>query len=220
MDEKITTSSLIAKKLKKHFRKITRAYPDIQLMLGGEAKESKKTMSGLFAAFLIAILLIYLILVVLFSSLTQPLLVLIVVPFGLMGALLAFTCHGIPMTFMGVIGMIGLSGVVVNDSVIMVSFINRIFKETGVPNLAQVYQVVAKGARQRFRAIILTTLTTVAALLPTVYGIGGSAKTLVPVVMAMAYGLLFATLLTLVLIPALYLINLDIQRLWQKPSRI
>jgi multidrug efflux pump subunit AcrB len=218
VDEKITTSSQIAKKLKKHFRKITRQYPDIQFVLGGEAKESKKTMSGLIVAFLVAILLIYLILLVLFRSLTQPLLVLLVVPFGLAGALLSFTCHGIPMTFMGVIGMIGLSGVVVNDSVIMVSFINRIIKESSVLNIPQLYQLISKGARQRFRAIILTTLTTVAALLPTVYGIGGSAKTLIPVVMAMAYGLLFATSLTLLLIPALYVINLDLQRLLRRNS--
>ncbi|MCK5218985.1 efflux RND transporter permease subunit, partial [bacterium] len=187
--------------------------------IGGEAKETKKTMSGLLVAFLLAVTLIYLILVVLFRSLTQPLLVLTAVPFGLIGALLAFTGHGIPLTFMGVIGMIGLSGVVVNDSVIMVTFINRIFKEKTFTNISQVYQAIAAGARQRFRAVILTTLTTVAALLPTVYGIGGSAKTLVPVVMAMAYGLIFATLLTLVLIPSLYLINFDMHQ-WRKRDQL
>lgn len=215
LDEQVTTSSQVAQKLKPFFKKIKRQYSGVQLLIGGEAKETKKTMSGLVVAFLLAVTLIYLILVVLFRSLTQPLLVLTAIPFGLIGALLAFTGHGIPLTFMGVIGIIGLSGVVVNDSVLMVTFINRIFKEKLFTNISQVSQAIAAGARQRFRAVILTTLTTVAALLPTVYGIGGSAKTLVPVVMAMAYGLLFATLLTLVLIPSLYLINLDMQR-WRK----
>ena len=217
IDEKITTSRQVARKIKKRFAKIAKDFPGTRLGIGGEAKETKESLGGLMVAFVIAVVMIYFILLLLFGSLSQPLLVVVAVPFGLIGALLAFTAHGIPLSFMGIVGMIGLSGVVVNDSVIMVNFINEIFQTRKSPgDLTSIIKIVSQGARQRLRPVVLTTLTTVAALLPTVYGIGGNAKSLVPVVMAMAYGLVFATTVTLILVPALYLVNRDIQTIFKK----
>ena len=119
-----------------------------------------------------------------------------------------------PLSFMGIIGIIGLSGVVVNDSVVMVSFINKVIKSDRGQSTKYYIQKITEGAKKRLRPIILTTLTTVAGLMPTVYGIGGDAKTLVPVVLAMAYGLLFATLLTLIFVPAVYMVSMDIKKLF------
>ncbi len=219
IDEKITTSSQVARKIKQRFAKVAGDFPGTYLGIGGEAKETKESLGGLIMAFLIALVMIYFILLLLFGSLSQPLLVVVAVPFGLIGALLSFTAHGIPLSFMGLVGMIGLSGVVVNDSVIMVNFINEIFRTRKSPgDLRSIIKIVSQGARQRLRPVILTTLTTVAALLPTVYGIGGNAKSLVPVVMAMAYGLVFATTVTLLLVPALYLVNGDMQKLFKKTA--
>ena len=118
-----------------------------------------------------------------------------VIPFGLIGVFTAFRLHGIPLSFMAVIGVIGLAGVVVNDSIIMVEFINKL-KKKGAATKEDLFESISSGAVRRLRPIIMTTVTTVAALLPTAYGIGGNALTLVPTVMAMAYGLMFATLLT------------------------
>lgn len=183
-------------------------YPSTYLLFEGEAKESAETMSDTAVSFLTALSLIYLLVVFLFRSFTQPLIVMSVIPFGLIGVLIAFTLHSVPLSFMGLIGVIGLSGVVVNDSILMVDFINRVKREGDRGK--SIISEIAEGASKRLRPVIMTTVTTVAGLLPTVYGIGGDAQTLVPVVMAMAYGLLFTTLLTLFFVPSLYMINDDI----------
>jgi len=211
LDVNKITSGQVARKVQKKFAPILRKNPGTYIVYGGEAKETSESLGGLGTAFLLAIMLIYIILILLFKSFSQPLIVLITIPLGLIGALLAFTIHGIPLSFMGIIGIIGLSGVVVNDSVVMVDFINKVVKENKEKMKDDFINQIISGAGQRFRPVILTTLTTVAALLPTVYGIGGDAQFLVPTVMAMAYGLIFASLLTLVFIPSLYLVTLDIQ---------
>ncbi|MBN1498966.1 MAG: efflux RND transporter permease subunit [Spirochaetes bacterium] len=218
VDSRKLTSSKLTAIVKKQFINYKDQYPGTELLFGGEAQETKATMGDLSLAFLIAILFIYFLLFMLFNSPSLPFVVLLSIPFGITGALAAFTFHGIPLSFMGIIGIIGLSGVVVNDSVVMVDFINKLSIENKGKNTNFISDVIT-GAKQRLRPVILTTATTVAGLLPTVYGIGGDAKTLVPVVMAMAYGLLFATLITLILIPSLYVINSDIKLLFQKKAR-
>jgi multidrug efflux pump subunit AcrB len=184
---------------------------NIELVMGGEAKETRESMQGALFALGLAALLIYFLLVMLFNSATQPFMIMVAVPFGIVGALLAFNIHGIPLNFMGIIGMIGLSGVVVNDSVIMVDFINQVYRETETDQT--IIMDIIDGAKQRFRPVLLTTITTVAGLLPTVYGVGGSATMIVSTVMAIAYGLLFATFVTLIFIPSLYMINVDMKRI-------
>jgi multidrug efflux pump subunit AcrB len=214
VNEEVITSSQVTRMVMEEFRDVPRLFPNIYLEVGGEARETMMSIVDLAMAFAIASLLIYLVLILLFKSLSQPFVILLTIPFGVIGALVAFTVHGIPLTFLGIIGIIGLSGVVVNDSVVMIHLINRIFVGSSAPDKKQVIDAIATGAKKRLRPIILTTVTTVAAVMPTVYGIGGTSQMIVPVVMAMAYGLLFATLLTLVLTPSLYMINTDIWRLF------
>jgi len=213
VDPDTSTASKAAKQIKKYFKdNISSKYPGTFLKLGGEAKETKETLGDLVVVLGLALVGIYFILMLLFNSLTQPLLILFIVPLGAIGGLLSFQLHQMPLSFMGIIGLIGLSGIIVNDGVVMISFINDTIIKTSITDNKDLYKVIAAGARQRLRPVILTTLTTVAGLLPTIYGLGGDAKSLVPVVMAIAYGLIFATFITLLLLPCLYLIHLDFKK--------
>lgn len=220
VNEDVITPSQVTRMVMEEFRDVPRLFPNIYLEVGGEARETMMSIVDLAIAFAIASLLIYLVLILLFKSLSQPFVILLTIPFGVVGALVAFTAHGIPLTFLGIIGIIGLSGVVVNDSVVMIHFINKIFAGSSAPDKKQAIDAIATGAKKRLRPIILTTVTTVAAVMPTVYGIGGTSQMIVPVVMAMAYGLLFATLLTLVFTPSLYMINTDIRRLFTDTKKM
>jgi multidrug efflux pump subunit AcrB len=133
------------------------------------------------------------------------------IPFGLIGVILAFALHFIPLTFIGLIGVLGLSGVVVNNSLVMLKFINE--KQKAVCGEGEFLKVenVVEAAVLRFRPIILTTLTTVAALLPSVYGFfGGRIPGLFPLLLAITWGLVFSSFITLFLIPAIYLVERDI----------
>lgn len=209
-----TTPSNVMERVKTWFEEQKTHYPGIELKYGGEAQETKETLKDLAFAFIIAIILIYFVLILLFKSLGQPIIVMVTIPFGIIGAILALIIHGIPLSFLAMIGIIGLSGVIVNDSVIMVDFINKVFRaDKKKENLRA---LIATGAKKRLRPVILTTLTTVAGLLPTIYGLGGDAGMLVPIVMSIAYGLSFATTLTLIFIPALYMIRLDVLMLFKR----
>ncbi len=210
VNNSIITPKDVMKIIKTEFKKISGEYKGVYLVGGGEAVETEQSLRDLMMAFLLAIFAIYTILVILFKNPIQPLLVLSVIPFGIVGAILAFFVPGIPLSFMGLIGLIGLSGVVVNDSVVMVEFINKTIKTNPSADKQTIKLLVAEGAKRRLRAVLLTTLTTVGGLMPTVYGIGGKAESIVPTVMAMAYGIMFATILTLYFLPSLYMIMVDL----------
>ncbi|MBN2038526.1 MAG: efflux RND transporter permease subunit [Spirochaetes bacterium] len=210
-----TTPLAVQKIVEEKFKEISKKFKNSYLIFEGEVKESSETMSDVLKSFIIALFLIYLLIVFLFRSFTQPFIIMCVIPFGLIGVLLAFQLHSIPLSFMGLIGVLGLCGVVVNDSILMIDFINKEKKNSGNSIRSKLFENISEGASRRLRPIIMTTVTTVAGLLPTAYGIGGDAKTLVPVVMAMAYGLLFATVLTLIFLPSLYMINEDIHNFFR-----
>ena len=164
-------------------------------------------------AFGMAVIVIYFLLVLLFNSITQPIIVLLAIPFGLVGIILAFVLHAEPFGFTAMLGVVGMAGVVVNDSLVLVNHLNELQRQ----NQSQtVLQIVVQGATNRLRAILMTTLTTVAGLLPLAYGIGGTDIYMGPMALALGYGLLFATPLTLVLVPSLYLIGEDIKKLFKR----
>ncbi len=192
---------------------LDRDYPGARFVLAGEMVETEKSMQSLMQTFLIAIIAIYFVLVLLFNSFTQPFLVMAAIPFGIIGVIIAFVLHNEPMSFMGMLGTIGLIGVVVNDSLVLANHLNELRQNK--PN-AKLIALVAEGTANRLRPVILTTLTTVVGLLPLAYGIGGSDPFMAPTALALAYGLLFATLLTLVLVPSMYLVQLDIEKLISK----
>jgi len=188
-------------------------YPGIRLKVGGEAQETQETMTDLALSFGIAILGIYFLLILLFNSATQPFMVLLAIPFGICGVIIAFALHGEPLSFLAMTGIIGLGGVVVNDSLVLVDHLNELKRRGEIGNLAE---LVAFGTANRLRPIILTTFTTVSGLLPLAYGLGGESVNMAPMGLALGYGLLFATPITLILIPCLYMIGQDIRNLFQR----
>lgn len=210
VDPKIQTSRGAMFEVMKKFGDIDKKYPGVSFGTGGEFQETQDSLKSLAIALLIAVLAIYLVLVLLFNHAIQPVLILSVLPFGLIGALLAFKLHGVPLSFMGVIGIIGLCGVVVNNGIVMVDLINKLLSKKGSQTKSSVLENIIEGTGTRLRPIVLTSVTTIFGLLPTVYGIGGRAESIVPIVMALAYGLLFGTLLTLVLLPCLFMITVDL----------
>ncbi|MFQ5674904.1 MAG: efflux RND transporter permease subunit, partial [bacterium] len=201
-----TTALAAVQQVLDHF-KLDKEYPGMQLIIGGKAQEQQESLAGLLLTFGLAIIGIYFLLVLLFNSMTMPLMVLVAVPFGMIGVIWAFVLHGEAFSFLGLLGAVGLVGVVVNDSLVLVSHVNQLRKDN--PNQG-IRKIVAEGTADRLRAIIMTTFTTVAGLVPLVYGLGGQDAYMSPMALALGYGLLFSTPLTLVLVPCLYVVGYDL----------
>jgi multidrug efflux pump subunit AcrB len=196
--------------LRARFAPMVAKYPEFRVKFGGLELSTEESMSDFYNALIIALAVIYIILVVLFNSFTQPIIVMLAIPFGLIGVIFAFFIHMTTITFLGLIGILGLAGVVVNNSLVMLKFLNEKQRtECTVGEMLKLEHVV-DGAAARFRPVVLTTLTTVAGLLPSLYGfIGGRIPELFPLLLAIAWGLVFASFITLFLIPAIYLVERD-----------
>jgi multidrug efflux pump subunit AcrB len=207
IDEKVTTSTVVNQALRTQFVGIMDTYPGYLVKYGGEQEEQGKSMTSLLIAFAIAFLGNYVILVALFQSLIQPIFVMFGIPFAIIGVILTFYAHHLPLSFMALLGLVGLSGVAINDSLILVSFINRC-RAAGMG----MRRSVLVGSKRRFRPVVLTTVTTVAGLAPVAYGIGGRDPFLVPAALAMCGGLIFSTFLILVVLPCSVLAADDCKR--------
>ncbi len=184
---------------------ISKKFPNMVINQGGEFEDTNESMESLKIAFFFAMASIFLILSTLFGNILQPLVVMMAIPFGIVGVIWSLYFHNMPLSFIAMIGTIGLSGVVVNDSIVLVDFTNKLYN-SGLNK----FNAVLYGGCRRFRPVWLTTLTTVFGLVPIVYGIGGEDKFLQPAAVALGYGLLFGTVLILLLIPAFSLIREDL----------
>lgn len=199
VDSEIITPVEINKKIKKEFFPGIKKDAGMQIKMGGEEQDIAESMINFAIAVVLALLGIYFILVILFNSFSQPLLVMLAIPFSFAGVIYAFFLHGMALSMPSMIGLLGLMGIVVNDSLVMISFLNETLKEKGLS-----IKSLSEGAARRLRPIILTTVTTAAGLFPLAYGLGGENSFASPMVMAIAWGLVFATLVTLILLPSLY----------------
>ena len=199
VDEDQATSVSANRALESHFADLGTRYPEVEVIYGGEFQETAKAFANLRAAFPVALLLIYMILAAQFRSYMQPLVVAAAIPFGLMGVIAGVGIMGYTISFGLLYATIGLTGVVVNDSLVMVDFINRARGE-GMPLLEAVRQ---SGAR-RLRPILLTTLTTALALMPMALGLAGVSKSYGPFASALTFGLMVAMLGTLFAVPLSY----------------
>lgn len=182
-------------------------YDAVRVSFEGQYRETQRSMDSLFRGFVLAMLLVYAILATIFRSYIQPFIVMSVIPFGLLGALSGHLIMGVDLTMMSLFGIVALSGVVVNDSLVLLDFINR----SRASGMLLVPSVLAGGAA-RFRAIMLTSVTTVVGLLPILLERSFQAQFLIPMAISISFGLMGATLLVLLLVPALYLMVYDIQR--------
>ena len=183
---------------------ILAGYPGIGSSFAGEQEEQRQTFEGLFEALGVALIVIYGLLAIPFRSYLQPTIVMSAIPFGLIGAVIGHRVIGLNLTMLSLLGLIALTGVVVNDSLVMVDFINR-----RVAAGMKVHEAIRDAGAARFRPIVLTSLTTFVGLLPLLLERSFQAQFLVPMAVSLAFGVLFATAITLVLVPSLYAILND-----------
>jgi multidrug efflux pump subunit AcrB len=204
INDEIASTSVVIKQVLKSFD-ADNLYPAVRVLSEGGAKETKKSMQSFLKAFVMAVLIIFFLLILLFDSYTQPLLVLSAIPFSVIGVIWAFFLHGEPLSFFALLGTLALVGVIVNDSLVMVTHLNYLKQKLSATTPA--LEWIVQGAKDRLRAVILTSLTTLAGITPLAYGIGSTDFILKPMALSLGYGLLFGTVMTLILLPCLYLMN-------------
>ena len=200
-------NEILAKFEVEHIIPILRDYPSVNYSFEGEQREQRDTLGSLFKNFALALFVVYVLLAVPFKSYLQPLIIMSAIPFGFTGAVIGHIIMGMNLAVLSIIGIVALSGVVVNDSLVMVDFINRYKREEGKTSLEA---AMAAGPR-RFRPILLTSITTFVGLFPLLIEKSVQAQFLVPMAISLAYGVLFATLITLILVPTSYLIIDDVK---------
>ncbi len=181
-------------------------YPGLAYSFEGQSREQADTMRNFALTFGLAFFVVYALLAIPFRSYTQPLVILFVIPFGFVGALAGHVLLGYGLSVISLMGIVALSGVVVNDSLILVVAINHLRAE-GVP----IYEAVIQGARRRFRPILLTTLTTFFGLLPMIFEPSVQARFLIPMAISLGFGILFATFIVLAMVPSVYLVVEDLR---------
>jgi multidrug efflux pump subunit AcrB len=182
-------------------------YPGLTYAISGLANEEVAAVRSMIIGFSLALLGIYALLAIPTRSYLQPLIIMGVIPFGIIGAVVGHWLLGLPMSMMSMMGVIALSGVVVNDSLILVDYVNKVVA-TGESTLNAVMQA---GTR-RFRAILLTSLTTFFGLAPMLLERSAQAQEILPMAVSLAFGIVFATVITLLLVPCLYMILDDLRR--------
>ena len=195
--------------------RVLQKYPGVASVKGGEAKDMEESAPAIIGGMLLVLVMIYALLAIPFKSYLQPLIVISVIPFGIGGAiyghLINFQNLGTPqdMSLLSLLGIIAMSGVVVNDSLVLVDRVNRL-RNQGM----SVFDAVHVGGSQRFRAIILTSITTFVGLVPILMEKSLQAQFLIPMATSLAFGVLFATFITLLLVPCTYLILEDFKSLF------
>jgi multidrug efflux pump subunit AcrB len=185
-------------------------YSGLTFDLEGEDKERRESMGSMKKGFLMALFFIYALLAIPFRSYSQPLIIMAAIPFGIVGAVLGHLIMGFNLSILSMFGMVALAGVVVNDSLLLIDYINRQRREG-----ADLVQAVVDAGKRRFRPIILTSLTTSLGLAPMIAETSVQAQFLIPMAISLGFGILFATGITLLLIPSLYLILEDVRGLFR-----
>jgi len=193
---------------------LLKAYPGVKSSLEGEQREQQEMMHSFNTGLIFVLFAIYALLAIPFRSYIQPLIVMSIIPFGVIGALIGHAIMGISVSISSLLGLLALTGVVINDSLVMVDYINRRRRE-GMP----LNEAVRLAGQRRFRPILLTSLTTFFGLMPLIMEKSTQAQFLIPMAVSLGFGILFATLITLLLIPAFYLIFDDVRKLLGKLLR-
>ncbi|MBW2582955.1 MAG: efflux RND transporter permease subunit [Deltaproteobacteria bacterium] len=215
LDETIANASVIVADLDSNFLPgLVERYPGLIYALEGQEKRTRESLDSIKSGYFLAMMGIFLLLASQFRSYMQPLIIMMAIPFGLIGAILGHLILGMEFTIVSIFGIVALSGIVVNDSLILIDFINR-----AVRSGMGVNQAVIESGRARFRPVLLTSVTTIAGLFPLLLERSFQAQFLVPMAVSLCFGLLVATILTLLYVPALYLIVEDITHLFKGRER-
>jgi multidrug efflux pump subunit AcrB len=187
---------------------LTADYPGLTYDLEGEEKERRDSMKSMGQGFLLALFVIYALLAIPFKSYSQPLLIMTAIPFGIVGAILGHLLTGYDLSILSLFGIVALSGVVVNDSLLLIDRINQSRK-----NGEEMHEAILLAGQRRFRPILLTSLTTFFGLAPMIMETSTQAQFLIPMAISLAFGIMFATGITLLLIPTIYYVLEDLRNL-------
>lgn len=207
--DQLSATELVAKLKRELVPELERAYPGLDIHFAGEAKEQAETQNSMIKMFLLALLMIYILLAIPLQSYIQPILIMLAIPFGVVGAVLGHWWNDLSLGILSLNGIIALSGVVVNDSLLVVARFNRLRKQGGENR-----ELISRACRDRLRAVLLTSVTTFAGLMPLLGETSMQAQFLIPAAVSLAYGIMFATVITLVLIPSMLMIQLDIAKVF------
>ena len=211
VDSMVTQSNIVNDKVRGLLSEFKQRHPHVTVDFGGEDKDTAESMASLGRAFIVAIMGIFLMLVLTFKRLIQPLVILLTIPLGMIAVIWAFFLHNMPLSFMGMLGIIALSGVIVNNAIMLVDFVNQA-RERGMSHMDSILE----AGKSRVRPIFLTTVTTIIGVIPTAYGIGGLDKFVVPIAMALGWGLLFGSVLTAFVFPSALAILDDINGIFER----
>ncbi len=196
-----TNMTVLQADLKTYLDELMVQYPGVDYSLEGEAKEQRESFGSLAWGLVFVFFIIYALLAIPFKSYLQPLIVMSVIPFGMIGAVMGHWVMGMELTIMSLLGMLALIGVVVNDSLVLVDFINKKREEGG-----DLLETVKLAGAARFRPVMLTSLTTFIGLMPLLFEKATQAQFLIPMAVSLGFGIIFATLITLLLVPVNYLL--------------
>lgn len=181
-------------------------FPGLTHSFQGSQAEMRESLQALWGGFAIALFVIYSLLAIAFNSYVQPLIVMVAIPFGIVGGVIGHILLGFDLSLMSLMGMVALSGVVVNDSLIMIHYANRNRRDQSA------FAAICQAGVRRFRPITLTTLTTFGGLTPIILETSQQAAYLIPMAISLGFGIVFATAIILILVPSLYLVLDDIKR--------
>jgi multidrug efflux pump subunit AcrB len=202
----LSTNELVNQLQKSLVVELSSNYPDLQIHFAGEAEEQQETSDSMLKLFVIALLTIFILLAIPLGSYVQPVIIMTAIPFGLVGAILGHWFNNMELSILSFNGIVALSGVVVNDSLLLTAQFNSICKSKSSLSVQEVITIACTG---RLRPVLLTSLTTFIGLLPLLSETEPQAQFIIPAAVSLGYGILFATTITLLLIPALLMIQSD-----------
>jgi multidrug efflux pump subunit AcrB len=216
VDETVATPNEVVAALRADvLPEIVGTHPRITYSMQGEQREQSEFLQAMRRRFYAAMLVIFALLAVPLRSYAQPLIIMSAIPFGMVGAIWGHVLMGWDLSMFSIIGMVALSGVVVNDSLVLVDYVNRRVRDG-----MAVREAIASAGGARFRAILLTSLTTFAGLSPLLLERSLQAQFLIPMAISLAFGVLFSPAITLLLVPAVYLIIEDAKAVVQRPTSL
>ncbi len=206
VDMKLITPVEVTRLLEKKFTGMDKKYPGYFISYGGEQEDTNKSMGELGLYFIMALIVIFIVITIFMRSLIMPVVVMSAIPFSLVGVIFALFTHRLPLSFMSALGLFSLAGIIVSNTLVLVQFINN-FRDEGLG----LKDALIEGGVVRLRPIILTAGSMVLELIPVIYGFGGKDYLVSPLALTFGYGLIFATFITLVLIPCFYHIAEDVK---------
>ena len=206
VDAMVTTPNEVTDYIQEKFSDLTQRHPSLELVFMGEKREASESMRDMVSAFIIALTLIFFILAALFKSLLDPLVVMFAIPFGIIGVIFGHFVMGFHLQFLSAVGFLALAGIIVNDSLILVDFANKM-RAKGMDRI----EAMVESGKVRARPILLTSITTFLGISPLIFFSTGQTAFLAPMAVSLGFGLLFATVLILIGVPCFYMVADDLR---------